>query len=74
MAFGTTMLLALLLGFLILGPKQMHAVLGRVAQAKTQFDRAVHIFKAQLTLDQEPSPSDDETPLDPPTDHRKLEP
>jgi len=46
--FGTELLLALLLGFLILGPKQMHAMLGRMARAKTEFDKATRAFKSQL--------------------------
>jgi Sec-independent protein translocase protein TatA len=49
MGFGTELLLVLLLGFLILGPKQMHALLGRVARAKAELDQATRSFKSQLT-------------------------
>ena len=43
------------MGFLILGPKQMHAMLGRVARAKTEFDKATRAFKSQLTAELEGS-------------------
>jgi hypothetical protein len=58
MAFGTGLLLALLLGFLILGPKQMRAVLGRAAQAKAQFDRATCNLKAQLARIRDLTPAE----------------
>jgi Sec-independent protein translocase protein TatA len=50
---GTELLLVLLLGFLILGPKQMHALLGRVAHAKTAFDKVTRSFKSELTAETE---------------------
>jgi Sec-independent protein translocase protein TatA len=43
----------LLLGFLILGPKQMHALLGRVAHVKAEFDKATRSFKSHLTAEAE---------------------
>jgi len=55
--FGTELLLAFLLGFLILGPKQMNAMLGHVARAKAEFDKATRGFKSQLTAELEASPS-----------------
>jgi Sec-independent protein translocase protein TatA len=45
---GTELLLVLLLGFLILGPKQLHPLLGRVAHAKAEFDKAARSFKSHL--------------------------
>ncbi len=48
MGLGSELLLVLLLGFLILGPKQMHALLGRVAHAKTEFDKVIRSFKSQV--------------------------
>jgi Sec-independent protein translocase protein TatA len=54
--FGTELLLVLLLGFLILGPKQMHAMLGHVARAKAEFDKATRSFKSQLTAELEAPP------------------
>jgi Sec-independent protein translocase protein TatA len=60
---GTELLLVLLLGFLILGPKQMHALLGRVAHVKAEFDKATRSFKSHLTAKPEtPSPT-----LEPPS-------
>jgi Sec-independent protein translocase protein TatA len=51
--FGTELLLVLLLGFLILGPKQMHTMLGHLARAKTEFDKATRAFKSHLAADLE---------------------
>jgi Sec-independent protein translocase protein TatA len=49
--FGTEILFVLLLGLLVLGPKQMHALLGHVARAKAQFEEASRGFKSQLTAE-----------------------
>jgi Sec-independent protein translocase protein TatA len=46
--FGTEILIVLLLGFLILGPKQMHAMLGHVARAKAELENATRGIKSQL--------------------------
>jgi Sec-independent protein translocase protein TatA len=55
---GTELLLVLLLGFLILGPKQMHALLGRVAHAKREFDKVTRSFKSHVTSEPEtPAPN-----------------
>ena len=53
MGFGTELLFVILLGFLILGPKQMNAMLGHVARAKAEFDKAARSFKSQLTTELE---------------------
>jgi hypothetical protein len=50
---GTELLLLLLLGFLIVGPKQMHALLGRVAHIKAEFDQTTRSFKSHLTAQPE---------------------
>jgi len=42
---GTEILFMLLLGLVVLGPKQMHTLLGHVARAKAQFEQASHGFK-----------------------------
>jgi Sec-independent protein translocase protein TatA len=60
--FGTELLLVLLLGFLILGPKQMHAMLRHVARAKTQFDKATRSLKSQLTAELESPPEANHEP------------
>ncbi len=48
MGFGTEILFILMLGLLVLGPKQLHALLGRVARVKAQFDEVSRSFKSQL--------------------------
>ena len=35
----------------VLGPKQLHTLLGHVAQAKAQFEKASHGFKSQLAVE-----------------------
>jgi Sec-independent protein translocase protein TatA len=45
---GTEILFVLMLGLLLLGPKQLHTLLGRVAWAKAQFEEASRSFKSQL--------------------------
>jgi len=45
---GTEILFVLILGLLVLGPKQMHALLGHVVRAKAQFEEASRGFKSQL--------------------------
>jgi Sec-independent protein translocase protein TatA len=47
--FGTELLFVILLGFLILGPKQMRVMLGQVARAKAEIEKATRSFKSQLT-------------------------
>ena len=51
MGFGTEILFVLLLGLLVLGPKQLHTLLGHVARAKAQFEEAGRGFKAQLAAE-----------------------
>jgi Sec-independent protein translocase protein TatA len=48
MGFGTEILFILMLGLLVLGPKQLHTLLGNVARAKAQFAEASRGFKSQL--------------------------
>ncbi len=48
MGLGTEILFVLMLGLLVLGPKQLHTLLGRVARAKAQFEEASRNFKSQL--------------------------
>jgi Sec-independent protein translocase protein TatA len=49
--FGTEILFVLLLGLLVLGPKQLHTLLGHVARAKAQFEEASRGFKSQLAAE-----------------------
>jgi Sec-independent protein translocase protein TatA len=48
---GTEILFMLMLGLLVLGPKQLHALLGHVARAKAQFEEASRGLKAQLAAE-----------------------
>jgi Sec-independent protein translocase protein TatA len=45
---GTEILFMLLLGLVVLGPKQLHILLGHMARAKAQFEQASRGFKSQL--------------------------
>jgi Sec-independent protein translocase protein TatA len=49
--FGTEILFVLLLGLLVLGPRQLHTLLGHVARAKAQFEEASRGFKSQLAAE-----------------------
>jgi Sec-independent protein translocase protein TatA len=46
--FGTEILFILMLALLVLGPKQMHILLGHLARVKAQFEHASRGFKSQL--------------------------
>jgi Sec-independent protein translocase protein TatA len=48
---GTEILFVLMLGLLVLGPKQLHTLLGHVARAKAQFEDASRGFKSQLSAE-----------------------
>jgi Sec-independent protein translocase protein TatA len=45
---GTEVLFILMLGLLVLGPKQLHTLLGHVARVKAQFEELSRGFKSQL--------------------------
>ncbi len=51
MGLGTEILFILMLGLLVLGPKQLHTLLGHVARAKAQFEEASRGFKSQLAAE-----------------------
>jgi Sec-independent protein translocase protein TatA len=48
---GTEILFILVLGLLILGPKQLHTLLGHVARVKAQLEEASRGFKSQLAAE-----------------------
>jgi len=48
MNFGTELPLLLALGFVVLGPKRMHATLRHMARAKAELDEAICGSKSQL--------------------------
>jgi len=58
MGFGTELPLLLVLGFVVLGPKRMHAMLGHVARAKAEFDKASCGIKSQLAAETKGAPQD----------------
>lgn len=51
MGLGSEILFILMLGLLVLGPKQLHTLLGHVARAKAQFEEASRGFKSQLAAE-----------------------
>jgi len=54
--FGVEILFVLLLGLLVLGPKQLHAMLVQVARAKAQIENATRGFKSQLSAELHAAP------------------
>jgi len=48
---GTEILFTAMLGLLVLGPKQLHTLLGHVARAKAQLAEASRGFKTQLVAE-----------------------
>jgi Sec-independent protein translocase protein TatA len=51
MGFGAGLPLFVALGFLVLGPKRMHAMLGQLARAKAEFDHASRGIKSRVTAE-----------------------
>jgi Sec-independent protein translocase protein TatA len=58
---GTEILFILMLGLLVLGPKQLHTLLGHVARAKAQFEEASRSLKSQLAAELDAVQHDAET-------------
>ncbi len=61
MGLGTEILFVLMLGLLVLGPKQLHTLLGRVARAKAQLEKASRSFKSQLGAEFDAAHHEDKT-------------
>jgi Sec-independent protein translocase protein TatA len=68
---GIDIVFILILGLLVLGPKQMHTLLGHLARAKAQFEEASRGFKSQLTAELDAVQQDGE--IDPSTSHELAE-
>jgi Sec-independent protein translocase protein TatA len=51
--FGTEILFILMLGVLVLGPKQLHTMLAHVARAKAKFQDVSRGLKSQLAAELE---------------------
>jgi hypothetical protein len=47
--FGTELILFCGLGYILLGPKRMHAILQRIARAKHEFDKTRQAIESQLS-------------------------
>lgn len=45
---GIEIILGIAVGFMILGPRRMHSMLGTLGQAKAHFDRAKRELTAQI--------------------------
>jgi Sec-independent protein translocase protein TatA len=48
---GTELLVGVVLGFVVLGPRRMHSMLGNLGRAKAHFDKATRELKSQLTAE-----------------------
>jgi len=59
--FGTEILFMLVLGLLLLGPKRLPTILGHVARAKAQFEKASRSLKSQLEAELATQPHDGNT-------------
>jgi len=59
--FGAEILFVLMLGLLLLGPKQLHTLLGHLARAKAQFEEVSRGFKSQLTAELDAAHQDGKT-------------
>jgi Sec-independent protein translocase protein TatA len=51
--FGIEILFIIMLGLLVLGPKQLQVLLGHVARAKAQFEEASRSLKSQFAAELE---------------------
>ena len=49
---GTEFILFCGLGYVLLGPKRMHAILQHVARAKREFDKTRHAIESQVSAPQ----------------------
>ena len=58
MGFGTELPFLLALGFVVLGPKRMQAMLGHVARAKAEFGKASRGLKSQLAAETKGPPQE----------------
>jgi len=61
MGFGMEMMFLLMLGFLVLGPKQLRTLLGHVARAKAQVEEVTRGLKSQLASEVDPACMEAET-------------
>jgi Sec-independent protein translocase protein TatA len=58
--FSTELLFLVMLGLVVLGPKRLHALLGHVARAKAEFEKASRSIQSQPRSQPEVAPHDQE--------------
>jgi Sec-independent protein translocase protein TatA len=51
MGLGSGLPFFVVIGFLVLGPKRMHAMLGQLARAKAEFDKAGRGIKSRVAAE-----------------------
>jgi Sec-independent protein translocase protein TatA len=51
MGLGGGLPLFVVIGFLVLGPKRMHSMLGQLGRAKAEFDKTSRGIKSQLAAE-----------------------
>ncbi len=56
--FGTELLLFCGLGYVLLGPQRMHALLQHIARAKVEFEKTKQEIKSQLATELDAGPKD----------------
>jgi Sec-independent protein translocase protein TatA len=54
--FGTELFFIFMLALLVLGPKQLHSMLGHVARAKAELENATRGIKSQLAAELDAAP------------------
>jgi Sec-independent protein translocase protein TatA len=59
--FGTELFFIFMLALLVLGPKQLHSMLGHVARAKAELENATRGIKSQLAAELDAAPRVGET-------------
>jgi Sec-independent protein translocase protein TatA len=59
--FGTDLLFVFVLGFLLLGPKKLPVIFGRIARAKALLKHATRDFTSQLDAALEPPSHQEDT-------------
>jgi hypothetical protein len=56
--FGTELLLFCGLGYVVLGPQRMHAIVQKIARAKAEFEQMHQEIKSQLAAKPDAEPPD----------------
>jgi Sec-independent protein translocase protein TatA len=58
MGLGTELPLLLALGFVVLGPKRMQAILGHIAKAKAELAKSSRTLQSHLAVELEGEPDE----------------